>query len=292
MPYCRTILVILGVIACLSVQAQNDPLEKADTAAPVQPVSSNYFTTLSSKADHLEEKLDKRSAKAVRRLKKQEEKISQKLAGKDSLKAAAIFGNGSQPYDQFDQRLEKIAEGKLYIAPLDTLQTSLKFLQQNPWLLSSARGTQQKLTDAIAKTNALGKGFQKAEEIKKFLRERRQYLKSQLGQLGFARELKKVNKEVYYYSEQLNQYKELLKDHKKAEKKALELLSKTKLFKSFMRKHSQLASLFRLPGDPGDPTAQISLAGLQTRSQVSNLIRQQLATGGPGAQHADQFNGN
>ncbi|MEI9942908.1 MAG: hypothetical protein WDN26_01685 [Chitinophagaceae bacterium] len=91
----------------------------------------------------------------------------------------------------------------------------------------------------------LQNSFQKAEDIKKFLKERRQYLKEQLQQLGFAKELKKLNKQVYYYSEQLNEYKTLLKDHKKAERKAIELLSKTKIFKDFMRKNSQLASLFR-----------------------------------------------
>ena len=285
----QTILLISGLVIHLSIQAQTTALQQ-DTAKYVKPVSSTYLTAISSKADHLEQKLDHRSSKALQRLQKQEEKIRRKLAKKDSLKAAAIFGNASGQYEQLDNRLGKITEGKLYIASLDTLKTSLKFLEQNPQLLSSAKGAQQKLKDAISKTNGLGKGFQKAEEIKKFLKLRRQYLKDQLGNSGYAKELKKLNKEVYYYSEQINQYKELLKDHKKAEKKALELLSRTKLFKDFLRKNSMLASLFRLPGNPGDPSAQVSLAGLQTRSQVNNLIQQQLAAGGPGAQQ--QFRQN
>jgi len=95
---------------------------------------------------------------------------------------------------------------------------------------------------------------------------------------------------VYYYSEQLNEYKALLKDHEKAERKALELLSKTKLFKDFMRKNSMLASLFRLPSDPNDPLSQASLFGLQTRAQVSNLIQQQISSGGSNAQQQIQQN--
>ena len=75
----------------------------------------------------------------------------------------------------------------------------------------------------------------------------------------------------------------MLKNSKKAEKKALELLSQTKFFQDFMRKNSQLAALFRLPGDPNDPTYQASLAGLQTRTQVNNLIQQQISSGGPNA---------
>lgn len=42
-----------------------------------------------------------------------------------------------------------------------------------------------------------------------------------------------------------------------------------------------LASLFRMPGEPNDPAYLASLAGLQTRSQVNNLIQQQIAGGGP-----------
>jgi hypothetical protein len=51
-----------------------------------------------------------------------------------------------------------------------------------------------------------------------------------------------------------------------------------------------LASLFRLPGDPNDPLSQANLAGLQTRVQVTNLIQQQVAAGGPNAQQQFQQN--
>jgi hypothetical protein len=55
-----------------------------------------------------------------------------------------------------------------------------------------------------------------------------------------------------------------------------------------MRKNSMLASLFRLPGD--DPSFGGGLAGLQTRTQVNNLIQQQIASGGPNAQQQFQQN--
>ena len=57
-----------------------------------------------------------------------------------------------------------------------------------------------------------------------------------------------------------------------------------------MRKNSMLASLFRMPGDPNDPTAQASLAGLQTRAQVNSLIQTQIANGGPNAMQQFQQN--
>jgi hypothetical protein len=88
----------------------------------------------------------------------------------------------------------------------------------------------------------------------------------------------------------VKEYREILKDPKKIEKKALELLSKTKLFKDFFKKNSMLASLFRMPGDPNDPAYTAGLAGLQTRAQVNNLIQQQISSGGPNAQQ--QFRQN
>ncbi|MBL0335906.1 MAG: hypothetical protein IPP73_11580 [Chitinophagaceae bacterium] len=99
-----------------------------------------------------------------------------------------------------------------------------------------------------------------------------------------------MNKQVYYYSQQLNEFRVMLKDPKKAVKKAMAILSKTKLFQDFMRKNSLLARLFRLPGDPSDPANSISLTGLQTRVQVNALIQQQIASGGPNAQAQFQQN--
>ncbi|MEO8405621.1 MAG: hypothetical protein ABI480_13530 [Chitinophagaceae bacterium] len=251
-------------------------------------ISSAYADKISASGTSIGNKLEKKSSKLLFRLQKQELKLKNKLAKTDSAKAKAIFGDARQQYANLDQRLQNASPTK-YIPSLDTLVTSLKFLQQNPQLLSTAKNAQQKLTDASAKMKELQGQFQKAEEIKKFLKERREYLRQQLGQLGFAKQFKQLNKQAYYYNEQVNEYKELLKDHTKAEKKAIELLSKTKLFKDFMRKNSQLASLFRLP-DPDAPGSQASLAGLQTRAQVNGLIQQQLASGGANAQAVFQQN--
>jgi hypothetical protein len=73
------------------------------------------------------------------------------------------------------------------------------------------------------------------------------------------------------------EYKEAIKDSKKLERKAIELLSKTKAFQDFMRRNSQLASLFRLPGN--DDASGASLAGLQTRVSVNALIQDRIGSG-------------
>jgi hypothetical protein len=258
----------------------------AQDSVSTATVSVKYVEQVSGLAGKLDQKLDKQTSKALRQLEKQEARIRQKLAKTDSSKAAQLASNAKQQYHSLQQKLET-PTGKLqqYIPSLDSLGSSLQFLQQHPELLSKAKEAREKLSDAVSKLKGMEGKLQKAEDVKQFLKERREYLQQQLGNMGFAKEFKKLNKQVYYYSEQLQEYKSLLKDHQKAGKKALELLSKTKLFKDFMRKNSVLAGLFRMPGDPDDPaTAAVSLAGLQTRAQVNGLIQQQLAAGGPNAQ--------
>jgi hypothetical protein len=98
-------------------------------------------------------------------------------------------------------------------------------------------------------------------------------LKAQLQNLGFVKEFTSINKQVYYYEQQLIAYKDVLKDPKKPGTKAIQLLSQTNVFKEFMRKNSMLASLFRVP-DAEDPANFIDIAGAQTRSSVGELLSQ------------------
>ena len=264
---------LLCIIVCSSVRSQDSS----------GLVSTKYLDQVASTSSKLNKKIAKRSEKTLEHLQKQEAKMKRKLMKIDSLKAKQIFGNVKEDVNK------RLTRAKEYIPTLDTLASSLQFLKDNPQVVSTAKNAAQKLKNATAKMNELKSQFQKAESIKKYLKERKQYLKEQLSKFGFAKDLKKINKQVYYYSEQLNEYKSLLKDHKKAEKKAIALLSKTKLFRNFMRKNSELASLFRLP-DPASPATAASLAGLQTRAQVNGLIQQQLAAGGAGAQAQFQQN--
>ncbi len=252
-------------------------------------IPSGYIDKASSKVTGLKERLDKKSSKALVQLKKQEEKIIRKLQKVDSSKAKEIMSLSKARYEQLEAKLK--IPGKLapYVPGLDSLSTSLNFLNQNPGILTKAIEVKDKLKETISKVDELKSQLQKAEDIKKFLKERKQYLKDQLEKLGFSRELKKLNKQVYYYSQQINEYKSILNDPKKIEKKALELLSKTKIWKDFFRKNSMLASLFRLP-NPDEPLNMANFAGLQTRAQVNAQIQQIIAAGGANA--GQQFQEN
>jgi hypothetical protein len=244
---------------------------------------SKYLNNVSAKANHLDRKLDQKTDKVLSSMMRQEQKMKRKLSKIDSLKAEQLFGNVEERYGQLKQRLATKLSGKKYIPSLDSLSTSLKFLQQNPQSVSLIKNGGEKVKEAMGKVSGLEDKFQQADEIKKFLRERKQQLKDQLTQLGFVKNLKKINKQIYYYSEQVKEYNEILKDPKKIERKALQLLTKSTLFRDFMQKNSMLATLFRFPTDPNDPLTQANLAGLQTRVQVNSLIQQQVGTNNPAA---------
>ena len=271
----RYVLLAFGLLLCLYIHAQEDTTTTAK-------ISGKYLAQVSDKAGDLEKKLDKKSQQIIRAFGKEEDKLIRKLAKKDSAAAAALSAGKSQ-YAQLQDKLSGTAKAQQYIPSLDTLSSSLKFLKQYPQLTTLSKEGVGKLDAATANVKGLESRFQQAEEIKRFLKERRQLLKDQLSKLGMTRELSKLNKQAYYYTAQVNEYKELLKDHKKTEQRALQLLSRTKLFKDFMQKNSMLSSLFRMPGDPGASSAP-NLAGLQTRAQVNALVQQQLSAGGPNAQ--------
>lgn len=277
----RLIFILLFISFLFSVSAQ-------DTATNAITVSKKYLDVVNSTATDLNRKLDQETQKVLRQFKKTEAKLKTKLSQKDSTAAASLFAGTEQQYKELEQRLN--GSGIKYIAEIDSLSTSLKFLKANPGFLQEAGEVKAKLQDATKKLEELKSGFANAETIRQFLKQQRQYLKDQLGKFGFARELKRINKQVYYYSVQLSEYKDALKDPKKATKKALDLLAGNKTFREFWRENSQLASLFRLPGETGDPGTLANMAGLQTRAQVNALIQQQIAAGGPNAQAQMQQN--
>lgn len=244
-------------------------------------ILSLYPESIVQRSSYLTKKLDRKTQKMLSSLQRIETKMYKRLFKADSAAAVKIFESGAENYKELNRQLPVVVKGN-YIAKLDTVITSLKFLQHNPELLKGS-GNEQKINNALQEITNLQDKFKQTEEIQKFIKERRRQLREQFEKFGMVKQLKQYNKKIYYYSAQIKEYKEILKDSKKVERKALELLGKIKVFKDFFRKNSQLASLFRIPGDPSDLTGQANLTGLQTRAQVNSLIQQQIAAGGPGA---------
>lgn len=267
--------------------AQTTPF---DSTVLDERTAKGYLHALSAKCSKLQGSLDKQTAKMLARMQKQEAKLKSKLAKKDFAKAAQLFNGTEAQYQQLQAKLNQAgtightATLKEYIPSIDSFKTSLSFLEkspiQSPELASQLAGTKAQLQQLESK-------MQVANEIKKQIKARKQQLKQQLEGVLPLKDLTAINKEVYYYQQQLNEYKALLADRKKLEQKALKMLKESSVFKDFMKQNSMLAQLFRVPDNYGSAA---SLQGLQTRAGVQQLLEQRLAAGGPNAQQALQQN--
>ncbi|MGF6928958.1 myosin heavy subunit [Chitinophaga sp. W2I13] len=268
----------LLLFSCLcTAQAQDSLLQKANA------IPGKYLSQVKQKSDKMERQITQRSEKALSRFMKQEEKLKRRLGRIDSLKANNLFAHSIDSLGSLKSRMK----GKLgkYSGALtqsggpylDSLSNSLSFLKDSKGLLEKSKGVTDKLNGSLKSVDNLKDKLAQAEQIKAYIRERKQLLKDQLSQYtGFTKDLQKLNKEAYYYAQQLKEYKEVFKDKKKAEQKAMEVIKKIPAFNDFMQKHSQLASLFNIQGATASAA---NLEGLQTRNQVEQLIQQRLGSG-------------
>ncbi|MBB1285927.1 hypothetical protein HRH25_16205 [Flavisolibacter sp. BT320] len=243
-------------------------------------IPANVIASLSQKSSSIEEKLDKQTAKYLSKLQKQEQKLKAKLWKQDSSLAMQLFAGVEEKYAALKKAPEKLSTfSQVYSPRLDSLTTALNFLKN-----SSLSGPE--LQKTLSHFSSLQARLDGAEVVKKFLSERKQLLKENFQKLGMLRELKGFQKQAYYYTAQVRQYRELWEDPSKLEKRLLELVLKSDKFKDFFREHSQLASLFALPGSSA---ATASLAGLQTRASVQQGIADRFGTG-PSVQQMVQQN--
>ncbi|MBW8683894.1 hypothetical protein [Chitinophaga rhizophila] len=241
---------------------------------------NKYIYAVDHKSVQVKRLIDRRSEKVINRLLKLENRMKSRLAQKDSVAANEIF-NGpinllKNLKSGLQQRFPRYSSlGNHYI---DSLSSTLDFLgaqklTNNP----SLTAVKEKVAD-------LNSSFTAAADIKSYINAHRKELKEKLsGYTAFSKDLLKINKQAYYYGEQVKEYKEILKDRKQAEAKAIKLLSKTPAYTDFIKRHSQLASLLNNPVTAGGSVP--TLEGLQTRSQVEALIQQRIG-GDPTARQA------
>lgn len=165
---------------------------------------------------------------------------------------------------------------------LDSTTTALKFITQNP-TLQQGKQYVDKAKTALQQYETLQQKIQSATDVKNFIKERKAQLQEAAKKYNLTKHLGKYNKQAYYYAAQLGEYKQALKDPKKAEELAIRLLNKIPQFKDFFAKFSQIGQLF--PQPQGGINNIASLAGLQTRAQVMQQIQTTIgsAAGGPNA---------
>jgi hypothetical protein len=243
---------------------------------------AKYLSGINKQSGQIENKIDRQTTRYLNKLAKREEKLRRKLARIDSAGAAALFNGTADKYKELQAGINnKTVTVKEYIPRLDSLGTSLKFLQTNS---SFINGNVANISKSLQSVQQLQSKLAQAEQVKQFIKERKEQIKQALQRYtklpnGISKQLKQYNKQAYYYAAQIREYKALLNDPAKMERKALQLLNKLPAFQQFMQQNGQLARLFG-GADLSSMNGTTAPAGLQTRASVQALIQQRAGAGG------------
>lgn len=268
MKYCFLLIVALMLEGQMMAQDSSAIIRQADLVnIERMGESANRFVSDI-------EKVEKRYLKKIQRI---ENKLLKKLSKIDSSKAQIMRSNSSQFFGTVMSRISKPSNSN-YFGRLDTLITGLDFFGKGSNDLTQLQNGAKTLSNAQASLIEFRDKLKEGRELSSLLNERKAFLREKLNDADFAKYLKSYSKELYYLNASVNEVKQVFQEPRKAEEKILKVLSQTPQFKEFLREHSELASLFRIPDDPSDPSGLSLLAGLQTRSQVSAMIQQQIGT--------------
>jgi len=267
--------------------------ESAESKAIAFP--HQLLSKLRAQAAGFECQLTQKSASYLQKMQRREERMRRKLSRVDSAAAKELFASSTAQYQALVDKIRTDSgrpdqpRSGIYLPYADSLEGALAFLQKNPSLLSvaqgklSAAGTTAELQAAGRQFQALQAKMQDAEQIKAFINQRKQQIAQYIRQHAnvqqlLGKQLAGMNQDVYYYSQQLRQFKELWNNPNQLEQRALTLLNQLPAFQTFMKNNSQLSGLLRMPMNYGTGAA---LEGLQTKDQVMAVI--QTAAGGPQA---------
>src|SRR5438876_4354824 len=133
------LILIISILLFHHTRAQ-DSLSRVDKLINFP---SSFFSKINKKTATLEDRLTKQTEKYLQRLAKHEKKLQRKLSKIDSTAAKQLFANSQQQYQQLEDKIKSKANfsnGALrgeYLPGMDSLKTSLSFLQQNNQLLSN-----------------------------------------------------------------------------------------------------------------------------------------------------------
>jgi hypothetical protein len=270
-------VILCTCLLCCIGKIQAQTADSVVNKLPVTGIDSKTLSGLEKQYTGLQSKLNKKSAKLLSSMQKKESKLNKKLGKADSLKAKALFTEDiKKQYADLQSDLTKTTEKlkrfplKEYVPGIDSMQTALGFLSKNSML---PPGKLEQIQSLNSQLKSLQNELQKANDIQAFVREREAQLKEQLLNTGLAKQLKGINKEVYYYQAQLQEYKALLNDKDKLAQRLLETVRTLPAFQKFWQKNSYLAALFPAPSNS---SVGGSIVGLQTRASVQASINQRM----------------
>lgn len=270
--------------------------DQPETANSAEVSLPQFLHAVHNRSSGLNVTITSQNIRYLTKLSKLESRLLQQLRKIDPNAA----GHLSAPeYNRWIDRKEGqdrslISEGSLYIPRLDSLLTTLKYLQtqfpagNGPPLECTLPAISRKLADVELLQQAgitvrqLQAHLDESLQIDQYIGARRQQIAQLLSQYtrlptGISRTFSEFKQTGYYYRQQIEQIRQICNDPHQIEKRAFTYLNTLPSYRQYLARHSMLASLFRLPADYG---SDASTAGYQTRDQVQRLLSQQAGTSG------------
>lgn len=212
-------------------------------------------------------------------LRKASEKLLRKLCRKDSaasIKFGRLFKRGKVLADSTSRYLLE------YHSVADSLVTGLDFLSTKSGKLTGVSSETLLLTKE--KLGALQSEINQASQIRVYLSQRGQQLKDMLS----PRAYREFQKEAYYYSQKVQEFRNHFNDPDALQAQLLGVLRELPAFRSFFLANSYLSLT--------NPTASLgvegnSIAGLQGRSDVLGQVDGILGNTAGASLSANPFNG-
>src|ERR1700722_3595213 len=128
----------LAALLCFAVTASYG--QSVDSVSgKILNFPSRFFGRIKSKAASLDQQMTKQTQQYLQRMAKQEDKLRKKLFRQDSAAALRVFGNNPLDYNALLAKLQSAGSkaggvattaGGVYMPYMDSIKTSLKFLQQ------------------------------------------------------------------------------------------------------------------------------------------------------------------
>jgi ABC-type antimicrobial peptide transport system permease subunit len=225
-----------GTLMLCFVSASCFGQEQGGTTDKIINFPTKLFSRIQGKTASLDQQLTRQTENYLQKMAKREATLKKKLFKVDSAAAKRLFASSAGQYAALEHTMATDTGGHAAI-PLtgeyqpytDSLKGSLSFLQQNPQLTKGAQS--QALQSSITQLQQLQAKMQDADAAKAFIQQRKQEIGNYISQHANLQTLlgsqyQGFNQQVYYYSQQVREYKEMLNHPDQLEHKALSLLDK------------------------------------------------------------------
>jgi hypothetical protein len=242
---------------------------------PMDKISAGTMARLNNEYSCMNQAIQKKSEQLLNGMQRQEFKLERKLRKIDSTRAGRLFAFTRSIYQKLQATLHApvgtgtpVTSMSCYVPKLDSMNTAMQLLRQGSGLQQTASGKLQQIQALSGNLQQLQGRLQAATNIQEFVKDRQQLLAGQLSGYGLGPAMLGMNKQVYYYQQQMEQYKSMLSDRQQLQDAVLRKVEALPVYQSFLQKNSWLSGMFPQPSAADTSTAALS------RTAVENELKQ------------------